>query len=104
MKDLINRIISKLSKIQNDKILHSYVSTLITIISFMLFGLLSLDIVLTIGISIIFTLFIGFCKEYFIDYKLRNTQYSNEDMIANCVGIGIGTLINVLIVICMYIF
>ena len=71
-----------------DKYLHCIISAVLVIL---------LSIFLPVGLAILITLIIGMGKEYIIDLWFRKTKADWYDILADCVGILIGSLLIILI-------
>ena len=71
-----------------DKYLHCIISAVLVIL---------LSIFLPIWSAILITLIIGMGKEYIIDLWLRKTKADWYDILADCAGILIGSLLIILI-------
>lgn len=103
MRDFLIKIINKFYKwidtIAKDQVLHSYLSTVITNITFAICMICGICPWLSFGISGIVTVLIGLFKEYIIDKWLRHTRVEKKDLIADIVGTILGLITNMLFII-----
>ena len=95
---IINKIYNFVDSTTKDVFLHSYGSTLITNILFIIFLSFKLNPFISLGISFIITILMGLFKEYIIDLKLRKTKVEFKDIVADIIGSVIGTFINILMI------
>ena len=95
---LINKVYNWVDFIKKDNVLHAYVSTIISNIIFII--CINNDIYpwLSLIISGVVTIMIGFFKEYIIDLFLRKTIVEKKDLVSDIVGTILGLIINILMI------
>lgn len=81
-----------INKIDKDKIIHSYVSTILTCLVYPFIKLLFKDVNACVIISAIFVLLIGIGKEL-LDKRTEGNQFEIKDIIADIIGIFIAIVI-----------
>ena len=98
MKNFIKKIFTwfyqnVVNKLKLDDVLHAYISTILTNVFFLSFGM-CMNVWIAFSLAILLTLLIGLIKEEVIDKRIRGGEADIRDFIADCVGIIVGTLIN----------
>ena len=94
MKDLVKKLfnyINKIGQIRGDLIIHCGISALILIILFNVIVLCATPAIALMW-AIFITSMIGVGKEYIIDKVLRESYADKKDLMADFVGICIGTV------------
>lgn len=94
MKNFINKIfnyINKIADVRKDLLIHGGVSAFLVVLICNLFMLCN-NSTISLAIAIVMTSIFGVCKEYMIDKYIRNSMPDKSDLIADFVGICVGTI------------